>query len=55
MGRVMEEMRDEVKMRERKDIAVSLWNEGVRDVELIARSTKLTVEEVREAIGIKSA
>ena len=55
MSRVLEEMRDETKMQERKEIAVSLWNEGIRDVEMIARTTKLTAEEVREAIGIKSA
>lgn len=59
MSRVLEEMRDHVatvaKIEERKELAVSLRNEGIRNVEMIARSTKLTTEEVREAIGIKSA
>jgi len=52
-------MRDQTaaaaKMEERKAIAVSLWDEGIRDVEMIARTTKLTTEEVRKVIGIKSA
>lgn len=59
MCRVMEEMRDQAaaaaKMEERKAIAVSLWNDGIQDVDRIARLTNLSSENVREAIGIKSA
>lgn len=54
MYRTIEEMCDEIRMQVRKETAASLWNEGIRDVELIARSTKLSFEEVRGAIGIKS-
>lgn len=59
MCKIMEEMRDQAataaKMEERRIFAVSLWNDGMKDVERIARLANMTSEEVREVVGIKTA
>ncbi|MCD8018304.1 MAG: hypothetical protein LUF92_01585 [Clostridiales bacterium] len=56
---VLEEIEEEAAyratMRERKSFAVSLWTEGIRDIGRIARLTKLTAEEVKEAVGVRLA
>lgn len=36
-----------------KTIAISIWNDGIQDIERIARLTNLSLKEVRKAIGMK--
>ncbi len=50
MCRAMEELMEKDRMRERTEIARSLWEDGIRDIERIARLTKLTVDDVKKAI-----
>ena len=42
-------------MEARKEIALNLWDEGEHNLDLIARRTNLTADQVREAISLKTA
>lgn len=55
MCKAMEDMRNEAVAKERRAIAVSLWNDGIQDMERIARLTKLSLEEVQKTIGTKAS
>lgn len=55
MCKAMEDMRNEVALAKSYEIAKALWDDGVQDLERIARIVKLTLEQVKEAIGIHTA
>ncbi len=51
MCKIMEDMRNEAALRERKDIAYTLVLLGKLSYKEIAESTKLPIEEIKEMAG----
>lgn len=47
MCKLMEDYGNKIVHSERKDFAVELWNDGMRDMEKIAKLTKLSLDEVK--------
>ncbi len=51
MCKIMEELCEKSKNETRIKIAISLWKDGIHDLDRIARLTELTVEDVKKAIA----
>lgn len=47
---IVEREREDAEITKGKRIALNLWNSGEHDLDKIARTTELTLEQVREAI-----
>ncbi len=45
----------EARIEEKRTIAIELWNDGIRDLERIAKLTKLPLDEVKEMFKGESA
>lgn len=50
MQTIVEHEREDAEIAKGKRIALNLWNGGEHDLDKIARTTELTIEQVREAI-----
>ncbi len=50
MSRAVEEMRNQERLETKYEIALLLWEDGIHDLERIARLTKLSLEDVKEAV-----
>ncbi len=46
---------EKVRIEEKRTIAIELWNDGIRDIERIAKLTKLPIDEVKEMFKGESA
>lgn len=55
MCKAMEDMRNEAALAKSYEIAKALWNDGMHDLERIARLVKLSLEQVKEALGMQIA
>ena len=55
MCQVMKEYGELLESRKAKEIAVKLWNKGIRDFEEIAELTDLPLDEVKELFKDKTA
>ena len=47
---IVDREREDAEVEKGKRIALNLWNSGEHDLDKIARTTELTLEQVREAI-----
>lgn len=50
MQKIVDRERDDAAIKARMDIALSLCSEGEHDLDKIAKTTKLSIEQVRRAI-----
>ena len=55
MCRALEEMREQERLETKYEFVNSLWEDGIRDLERIAKLTKLTLDNVKEALKMKTA
>lgn len=53
MNRAVEEMRNQERIVTKYEFVVKLWEDGIRDLERIARLTKVSLENVKEALKIR--
>lgn len=47
---IVDREREDAEIAKGKRIALNLWNSGEHDLDKIAQTTELTVEQVREAV-----
>lgn len=55
MDRISESRANEAVLAKSYKFAKALWNDGVHDLERISRLAELSLEQVKEAIGIQTA
>ncbi len=53
MSRAVEEMRNQERLETKYEFVVSLWEDGIHDLERIARLTKLSLDNVKEALKMR--
>ncbi len=45
----------EARIEEKRSFAIELWNDGIQDIERIAKLTKLPIDEVKEMFNGETA
>ncbi len=55
MCKIVDDYAQKVRIEEKRTIAIELWNDGIRDIERIAKLTKLPIDEVKEMFKGESA
>ncbi len=50
MCKLMEDYGEKIIKRSKMEIALNLWNSGIRDLQQIASVTNLSIDEVKELI-----